>query len=155
MLAILPGIKAMLNYHPLFVHFPIAFWVGALLFEAVAVARSSEDWHKTATRLLYLGTLCAFAAVGTGLLAESSVMEMGPARDVFELHEKLMYVTTSAAVGLCMFVFFLRKRFTPGLQKLFLAGLVILAILLTVGADRGAQLVYQYSTSVHLPGPAK
>ena len=155
MLAILPGIKGMLNYHPLLVHFPIAFWVGALLFEALAVARSSEDWHKTATHLLYLGTLCAFAAVGTGLLAESSVMEMGPARDVFELHEKLMYVTTSAAVGLCMFVFFLRKRFTPGLQKLFLAGLVILAILLTVGADRGAQLVYQYSTSVHLPGPAK
>ncbi len=155
MLAILPGMRGMLNYHPLLVHFPIAFWIGALLFEALAVARSNEDWHKTAVRLLYLGTLCAFAAVGTGLLAESSVMEMGPARDVFELHEKLMYITTSAAVGLCMFVFFLRKRFTPGLQKLFLAGLVILTILLTVGADRGAQLVYQYSTSVHLPGPPK
>ncbi|MBI3670059.1 MAG: DUF2231 domain-containing protein [Acidobacteria bacterium] len=155
MLSILPGLKGMLNYHPLFVHFPIAFWVGALLFEALAVARSSEDWHKTAARLLYLGTLLAFAAVGTGLLAESSVMEMGPAHDVFELHEKLMYVTTSAAVGLCMFVFFLRKRFTPGVQKLFLAGLVILAVLLTVGADRGAQLVYQYATSVHLPGAPK
>ena len=41
MLAILPGLKGMLNYHPLFVHFPIAFWLGALLFEILAVARSS------------------------------------------------------------------------------------------------------------------
>jgi uncharacterized membrane protein len=151
----LPGIKGMLNYHPLFVHFPIAFWLGALLFEALAVWRSSDEWHRTATRLLYLGTLCAFAAVGTGLLAEEAVMEMGPERDVFEFHEKMMYVTTSAAVGMCMFAFFMRKKFTPGLRKLFLAGLVALATLLTVGADRGAQLVYQYATSVHLPGLSK
>lgn len=154
-MAFLPGLKGMLNHHPLFVHFPIAFWLGALLFEALAVWRSSEEWHRTAARLLYLGTLCAFAAVGTGLLAEEAVMEMGPERDVFELHEKLMLITTSVAVGLCMFAFFLRKKFTAGLRKLLLAGLVVLAVLLTVGSDRGAQLVYQYATSVHLPGPGK
>ncbi|HEX2712865.1 MAG TPA: DUF2231 domain-containing protein [Candidatus Acidoferrales bacterium] len=151
----LPGLKGMLNYHPLFVHFPIAFWLGALLFEALAVWRSSEEWHRTAAGLLYLGTLSAFAAAGTGLLAEEAVMEMGPERDVFEIHEKMMFVTTSLAVGLCMFVFFLRKRFTPALRKLLLVGLVALAILLTLGSDRGAQLVYQYATAVHLPGPPK
>src|SRR5712692_11769188 len=99
MLAILPGLKGMLNYHPLFVHFPIAFWLGALLFEILAVARSSEEWHRTAARLLYLGTLCAFAAIGTGLQADESVPETGPAHDVMEIHETFMYVTTSAAVG--------------------------------------------------------
>ncbi len=151
----LPGAKGMLNYHPMFVHFPIAFWLGALLFEALAVWRSSDEWHRTAARLLYLGTLCAFAAVGTGLLAEESVPETGPSRDVFEIHEKMMYVTTSAAVGLCMFAFFMRKKFTAGLRKLFLAGLIVLAVLLTVGSDRGAQLVYHYATSVRLPAPPK
>ncbi len=151
----LPGAKGMLNHHPMFVHFPIAFWLGALLFEALAVWRSSDEWHRTAARLLYLGTLCAFAAVGTGLLAEESVPETGPSRDVFEIHEKMMYVTTSAAVGLCMFAFFTRKKFTAGLRKLFFAGLIVLAVLLTVGSDRGAQLVYQYATSVHLPAPPK
>ena len=39
---ILPGLRGMLNWHPLFVHFPIALWTGALLFEALAVARSSD-----------------------------------------------------------------------------------------------------------------
>ncbi len=151
----LPGAKGMLNYHPMFVHFPIAFWLGALLFEALAIWRSSDEWHRTAARLLYLGTLCAFAAVGTGLLAEESVPETGPSRDVFEIHEKMMYITTSAAVGLCMFAFFMRKKFTAGLRKLFLVGLIVLAVLLTVGSDRGAQLVYHYATSVHLPAPPK
>jgi len=151
----LPGMKGMLNPHPLFVHFPIAFWLAALLFEALAVWRSSEEHHRTAARLLYLGTLMALFAAGTGLLAEESVPEMGPARDVVELHMDLMLITTSAAVGLCMLAFFRRRNFTPGLHKLFLAGLIVLAILLTVGSDRGAQLVYQYATAVRLPPPPR
>ncbi len=151
----LPGLKGALNYHPLFVHFPIAFWLAALMFEALAVLRSSEELHRTATRMLYLGTLTAFAAAGTGLLAEAAVPEMGPARDVFELHEKLMIVTTSAAVGLCMLAFFRRKNFTAGLRKVFLVGLLALTGLLTAGSDRGAQLVYQYATSVRLPSTPK
>ncbi len=151
----LPGLRGLLNQHPIFVHFPIALWFAALLFEALAVLRSSDDFHRTAARLLYLGTLFAFFAGATGLLAEAAVPETGPARDVFELHEKLMYVTTSAAVGLCMLAFFRRHNFTAGLRKLFLIGLIVLAGLLTVGTDRGAQLVYQYATSVRLPAASK
>jgi uncharacterized membrane protein len=145
---LLPGMRGMLNWHPLFVHFPIAMWVGALIFEAMAVLRSSEDWHKTAARLLYLGTLCGLAAAGTGLLAEESVPEAGPAHDAFEIHETLMYITMSVAVGLCGVAFFKRNNFSAGMRKIFLAGLLVLAGLMTAGADRGAQLVYQYGVSV-------
>jgi len=151
MMELLPGLKGMLNPHPLFVHFPISFWLGALLFEALAVWRSSDELHRTAARLLYLGTLCAFAAVGTGLLAEEAVPESGPVHEVMELHQVLMVFTTSAAVGLCMLTFFRRHNFTAALRKLLLAGLVVLAILLTVGSDRGVELVYQYATSVRIP----
>ena len=99
-------------------------------------------------RLLYLGTLFGLAAAGTGLLAEKSVMEEGPARDAFEIHETMMYITMSVAVGLCGLAFFKRNSFTAGMRKIFLAGLLVLAGLMTVGADRGAQLVYQYGVSV-------
>ena len=34
------------------------------------------------------------------------------------------------------------------MRKIFLAGLLVLAGLMTAGADRGAQLVYQYGVSV-------
>lgn len=151
----LPGLRGMLNWHPLFVHFPIAFWLGALLFEALAVVRSSDEWHRTAVRLLYLGTLSALAAAGTGLLAEESVPETDQAHEVMELHMTLMLITTSAAVGLCMLAFFRRNNVTAGLRKLLLLGFIVLAGLLTVGSDRGAQLVYQYGTAVNWPTPPK
>ncbi len=155
MSAILPGLRGMLNYHPVFVHFPIALWFGALAFEALAVLRSNEDWHRTAVRLLYFGTLTAFVTAGTGLLAQNAVPDTGPAHEIMELHEKLMLVTTSLAAGLCMFAFFVRDRFTPRFRKLFFAGLILLTIIMTIGADRGAQLVFRYATSVQLPAAPK
>jgi len=151
----LPGLKSMLNYHPLFVHFPIALWFAALLYEALALWRANDEWHRTAIRLLYLGTLGACAAAFTGWFAESSVPETGAVRSVFELHELLMLITTSVAAALCLFCFALRARFTLGLRRVLLAGLVALAILTTVGADRGAQLVYKFATSVNLPDAPK
>ncbi len=144
----LPGLKAALNYHPIFVHFPIVLWLTALFFEILAVWRSSDELHRTAARLLYLGTLAGIVAVLTGLDAEDSV-PAGAAQKAVGIHETLMLMTTSVAVGLCLFAFFARKNFTAGFRKLMLLGLVLLAILLTVGADRGAQLVYGYGTAVN------
>ena len=53
----LPGLKAALNYHPMFVHFPIVLWLAALLFEIFAIWRSSDEVQRMASRMLYLGTL--------------------------------------------------------------------------------------------------
>ncbi len=147
--AMLPGLKGMLNSHPVFVHFPIAFLLGALLFELLAVARSNDELHRTAVRLLWLGTLAAFAAVGTGLLAAESVPEVGPADQIKDIHEYLMIASTSLAAGLSAVAFFLRNNFTASRRKLLLLGLVVLAGLLTAGADRGVQLVFQYGTAVN------
>ena len=151
MTSFLPGLKAMLNYHPLFVHFPIAFWIGALVFESLAVMRSSDELHRTAARLLYFGTLLGFVALVTGLYAADSVPEAGPAHEAMEVHELLMKITQGLALGLSLLSFFLRANFTAGRRKMFLLGLLVLAALLAVGADRGAQLVYQYGSGVNWP----
>ena len=145
--AILPGFKAALNGHPLFVHFPIVLWLTALLFEAVSQWRSSDELHRAAASLLYLGTLAGVVTVISGYYATGSVPQ-GPAADALELHEDLMMDSFSLAVGLCMLAFFARRRFTPRLRKLFLLGLAALAILLTLGTDRGGQMVYQYGVGV-------
>ena len=146
----LPGLKAALNYHPIFVHFPIVLWLAALLFELLAVWRNSDEMQRTAARVLYLGTLAAIVTALTGLAAEDSV-PAGAAMRTVGIHETLMLVSTSVAIALCMIAFFVRKNFTPQLRKVMLLGLFILAVLLTVGADRGAQLVYGYGTAVNWP----
>lgn len=151
----LPGLKSMLNMHPLFVHFPIAFWFAALLFEALAIWRANNEWHRTAIRLLYLGTLAAFVTAFTGWLAESSVEPNPVIQRVFELHEALMLIATSFATALCIYSFAARGRFTSGKRRVLLIGLVALATLTIIGTDRGAQMVYQYAQSVNGPNAPK
>ena len=144
----LPGLRAALNYHPMFVHFPIVLWLAALLFQVLALWRASDEMQRTAARMLYLGTLAAIVTVFTGLAAENSVPP-GEAMRAVGIHETLMLVSTSLALALCMFAYFARKNFTPQLRKLMLLGLAVLAVLLTIGADRGAQLVYRYGSAVN------
>jgi uncharacterized membrane protein len=143
----MPGLRAILNVHPLFVHFPIALWLAALLFELLAVMLNSEEWHRTAARILYVGTLAGIVTVLSGLAAEKSVPP-GPAMVIVGIHETLMMITTSIAIGLSIFALLFRKNFTAPFRKYMLAGLIVMAILMTIGADRGAQLVYQYGTAV-------
>ena len=144
----LPGLKAVLNYHPLFVHFPIVLWLLALLFELLAVWRGSDDVQRTASRMLYLGTLAAIVTVMTGFAAQKSIPP-GDAQRVVGIHEALMLVSTSLALALCIFAWVMRKSFTAQLRKMLLLGLVVLGILLTLGTDRGAQLVYGYGAAVN------
>jgi len=143
----LPGLRAILNIHPLFVHFPIALWLSALLFEALAVVRGSDEWHRTAARLLYLGTIAAIVTIFTGFNARRSIPP-GPAMIVVGIHETMMMIATSVALGLSLFAIVFRKNFNASLRKFLLGGMVLLAILLTIGADRGAQLVYEYGSAV-------
>jgi uncharacterized membrane protein len=144
----LPGLKAALNYHPMFVHFPIVLWLGALLFEIVAVWRASDELQRMASRLLYLGTFAAVITVITGLAAQNSVAP-GMAQRAVGIHETLMLTATSLAIALCGLAYFMRKDFPPHLRKVLLLGLVVLGVLLTIGADRGAQLVYEYGSAVN------
>jgi uncharacterized membrane protein len=151
----LPGLKSMLNIHPLLVHFPIAFWLGALLFEALAIWRSNNEFHRTAVRLLNVGTICAYAAAFTGWLAQSSVEPSIEIQRVFDIHETLMLIATSFATALAIYCFAKRAAYAAGSRRIFLIGLIALAILTIVGTDRGAQLVYQYAQSVNLPDASK
>lgn len=144
----LPGLRAALNYHPIFVHFPIVLWFAALLFELLAVWRASDDMQRTASRMLYLGTLAAIITALTGLAAENSVPP-GDAQRVLGVHETLMLVSTSLAIALCIFAFLVRKSFTAQFRKIMLLALCVLGALVIVGADRGAQLVYGYGTAVN------
>jgi uncharacterized membrane protein len=145
---VLPGLKAALNYHAVFVHFPIVLWLAALLFQLLALWRGSDEMQRMVARMLYLGTLAAIVTVLTGLAAANSVPP-GEAMRAVGIHETLMLVATSVAVALCMFAFFARNNFTAKLRKFMLLGLFVLAVLLTIGADRGAQLVYGYGAAVN------
>ncbi|HEV2386694.1 MAG TPA: DUF2231 domain-containing protein [Candidatus Acidoferrales bacterium] len=146
--SLLPGWTAALNHHPAFVHFPIVLWLAALLFEILSLRRRSDPTHDLACYLLYLGTLTAVLAVVTGLNAEATVATDEVAH-ALEVHEELMLTSFFLATGLSVFAYFSRRRLTHALKMVLLAGLVLLALLVTLGADRGAEMVYRYGLGVN------
>jgi len=69
---LLPGLAALHNVHPMFVHFPIAFFLGALAMELVAIW-VHERFHFVATWMLYLAALSAVVTATTGFLAMNQI----------------------------------------------------------------------------------
>jgi uncharacterized membrane protein len=147
MLAILfPGIQHLQNIHPLLVHFPIAFLVGAMLLYALAGIFPRLNLGDTAFSLLILGTLSAAAAVGSGLYAEDGVRVSRSVREhLLEVHEKFMIATSALSVVLSAWAVAARpfpRRGRPVFLLLFLGLLILMAL----GADYGARMVYDYNT---------
>ena len=142
---LLPGVQHLQNIHPLVVHFPIAFLVGAALFYFLSWIFRNQTFATTAFLLLILGTLAAGAAVGTGLYAEEGVMVSRSVREhLLERHEMLMLVTLGLSIVLSVWALIARPFPKKGKWIFLLLFLVLLGII-AVGADYGARMVYDYN----------
>jgi uncharacterized membrane protein len=142
---LLPGVQHLQNIHPLVVHFPIAFLAGAALFYFLSWVFRNQAFATTAFLLLILGTLAAGAAVGTGLYGEEGVMVSRSVREhLLEVHEKLMLVTLGLSIVLTAWALIARS-FPKKKRLLFLFLLLVLLGIMTVGADYGARMVYDYN----------
>jgi uncharacterized membrane protein len=98
---LLPGVQHLQNIHPLVVHFPIAFLMGAALSYFLSWIFRNQTFATSAFLLLILGTLAAGAAVGTGLYAEDGVMVSRSVRGhLLESHETLMLTTLGLSIVL-------------------------------------------------------
>jgi uncharacterized membrane protein len=142
---LLPGVQHLQNIHPLVVHFPIAFLVGAALFYFLSWIFRNQTFATAAFLLLILGTLAAGAAVGTGLYAEEGVMVSRSVREhLLEPHETFMLVTLGLSIVLSVWALIARPFPKKGKWIFLLLFLVLLGIM-TVGADYGARMVYDYN----------
>jgi uncharacterized membrane protein len=141
----LPGVQHLQNLHPLVVHFPIAFLMGAALFYFLSWIFRNQTFATTAFLLLLLGTISAGAAVGTGLYGEEGVMVSRSVREhLLEVHERIMLVTLGLSIGLTIWVVIARP-FPKKKRLLFLFLFLLLLMIMTVGADYGARMVYDYN----------
>jgi uncharacterized membrane protein len=142
---LLPGVQHLQNIHPLLVHFPIAFLVGAAFFYVLAWIFKNDKLAFSAFLLLLLGTLSAGAAVGTGLYAEDGVMVSRSVREhLLDHHEDMMLATLGMSIVLTLWALFGRPFPKKGRFFFILLFLVLLGIM-SVGADYGARMVYDYN----------
>ncbi|HEY5648703.1 MAG TPA: DUF2231 domain-containing protein [Nitrospiria bacterium] len=155
-----PGLSALQNIHPMLVHFPIAFFVGALAMEGLAVFRD-EKFHLVSTWMLYLGALAAIVTFFSGFNAAAAVAEMdprghkAPGHEFIHIHRNWMAATTLWSILLSGYLFWInKKQLWPSQRWGFLIGLMVLAALVSLGADRGGRLVFEFGVGVK-PGILK
>jgi uncharacterized membrane protein len=142
---LLPGLHHLQNIHPLVVHFPIALLTSAALFYALAWVFRKGTLTVTGFSLLILGALSACVAAGTGLYAEGGVMVSFSVREhLLDLHERFMLVTTGLSIILTIWAVIARPFPKKG-GPIFLLLFVGLLVIMTLGADYGARMVYDYN----------
>jgi uncharacterized membrane protein len=142
---ILPGASQLQNYHPLIVHFPIAFIYGAALLYFLAWIFASDGLQWTALWMLTLGAIGAGAALLSGFYAAPGLMVAQSVRTELLDHHKHLMVAASIVTG-ALTVWALAARPMPSrLRPVFLLGLVVALALIAAGADLGGEMVYSYN----------
>jgi len=142
---LLPGVQHLQNIHPMMVHFPIAFLSGAVLLYVLAGVLRSEKFASAGLFLLILGTVGAAVAVATGLYAAPGVMVSFSVRDkLLEPHEDLMLTVLGISVVLSVWAL-ISRPFPRKARPLFILTLFVLMAVMTVGADYGVRMVYDYN----------
>ena len=143
---LLPGLYHAPNVHPLVVHFPIALWIVALLFLGLGSLRRRDDLFRVGCWLVYLGLAGAAVSVGTGLWAEEKLGHDSPGHELVHVHRNWMLVASSLGALTAAAAFVLRKRMSGKARWAITMAMVVTVGVMTLGADRGAELVFRYGT---------
>lgn len=147
--AIMPGIAGLDNIHPLFVHYPIAFFTAFFVFDFFGVVAKKEKWRYVASCLLYVGTIAAAVTVVAGLFAADSVEHGEDVHEIMERHEHIGIAILSLSLFLSAWRL---KQWGLRLKRgntIFLLLAAFLCVLLSLGADLGGLMVYQHGVSVN------
>jgi uncharacterized membrane protein len=134
----------MQNIHPLIVHFPIALFFTAFLFDMLGWLLKKAELNKAAKWNLWVGTVGAAAAVGTGLWAESMVEHSGEVHQIIENHETLGFVVLGISILLSVWRGFKDVTFSQRSLFIFLSLVIIMLATISVGAYLGGRMVYEY-----------
>ena len=145
---ILPGVIQAPNLHPMFVHFPIALWAVAGLFIFLGTLRRRDDLFATGRWLLYLGAIGAAAAVATGLWAADALGHDSPGHELVHVHRDLMLATSGLGLIATLGAAALRDRRHVAAKWVVTALTLATIGVLTLGADRGAALVFHHGVGV-------
>lgn len=145
----------MQNFHPLFVHFPIALLLTSVVAALVAVRTRRPGAELVARVLLYTGTLAAGLTVITGFLAAQTVARVRAAAPVIEEHQTYAYVLLSVASMLSAWSILAWRRHSraPRPTVLWVIGQLGLAALVMLTAKEGGELVHEHGVGTALTAP--
>ena len=144
-----------LEIHPMFVHFPIALAVVVVIIDwgrwifARERILDSGFWGGT-TPLLILALIGAIASVASGLIAEEGIVQTPVVHELIEAHEMAAFITTGLLAGLTFWRIGLRGRFPVKGTMIYLALILLAAVVVGYGSYFGGQMVYGHGVGVDM-----
>jgi len=136
------------NLHPFLVHFPIAFLLLALILEVIALVRKNPEISRAAWWNQIGGTIGLALTVGSGLLAEKSVHIADDARELFERHEQLAFLTAAVFALLLFWRIAARERVPPQAPGVYVVLFLMGTAFLLTGALYGGEMVFRFGVGV-------
>lgn len=148
------------NIHPMIVHFPIAFIVGALGADLLSLVVRRWEWLRPGAVALYvIGGASAVVTYFTGTWAADAVSVPAEAQSVLTEHSNLAWWTMwfFGVYGLVRLGAHLwpRTRGRVAVQGLLFVLALGGSYLLYETGDQGAEMVYGYGVGVQAPKPEK
>jgi uncharacterized membrane protein len=145
------------NFHPVFVHFPIAFATAAVFFIAIGMLFKTKTWAKQCLVfgrwMLWAAAIFAGIAAMFGWFAFNSVKHDEAGHLAMTLHRNWALVTLGALVFVSVLDLWAKR--SGGLPAYLFLALLTTAWLLVIGtAWHGGELVYRHGLGVmSLPVP--
>ncbi len=133
--------------HPILVHFPIVFWLTAIVMDVAGFCARRERWLAVGKGLLIAGTVSALYAVVCGIFAETWAARAGVPIERIETHETAAIVATWIFIALTAARLYLTPQ-QPFRFASYLGVGILTSSLLIVTAYSGGELVYRYGSGV-------
>ena len=142
------------SYHPIIVHFAIAFLVLGVIFRWVSLTGRAPFTAPAAATLLILGAAAAFLAVHSGTDAHGPVERIPGVRQAVMDHEDAGHWARNVflVVALLEIIALVAKKRSVQIARVALWGSAVVGIFgfaaILKAADKGGDLVYDYAGGV-------
>lgn len=146
--AFFPGLAEMPNFHPLIVHFPIAFLTVFFFLDVAGTLFRRDNWRRIASVLLYFGVVGVLCAVVAGIHAASTITHGDAAHKVMETHEQLGLIVAFLTITLAVWRVIVGENLRWFANTIHLGIAALILLIMTIGADLGGSLVYKYGVGV-------
>ena len=143
-----PALASISNYHPLVVHFPIAFLFSFFLLDVVGNVTKKAKWREVAAYFLYAGAIGAVLTVIVGFIAAYSLPHNMAVHGLMLKHQYLGVSVMLLSIGLAVWRYKVAE-IVGGAQHFFVTLSAVMYLLLIFGADLGGYMVYGYATAVN------
>ncbi|HBR15235.1 MAG TPA: hypothetical protein DD723_06810 [Candidatus Omnitrophica bacterium] len=139
----------MLDYliplHPKVVHFPIALFTTAIVFDVLGFIFRKEDLHKTAEHIYVFAALLTPIVVRTGLWEEERLHLSHP---VLDKHRMFALWTMWVSLMSLPVLWFVKKELSRYCRVMFPIFLLVVVTCVTMAGHNGGRMVYEYGAGI-------